>query len=112
MGPASGPRSYRISTSATAPRQLGGLGWGARSGPPIKLNVPARDDRPAIGAVHLGDDPRIDLALLVVGRRRHPELREEAGARGVVELQQGLVGNGRSVALDGLERRPAHVADA
>src|SRR5215470_1276100 len=76
-------------------------------------SVPARDDRPAVGAAtDLADDPRIHLPLLIIGRRRDPELVEEAALGGVVVLEQRVVRNELAIRLDRLQDRAAHVAEA
>src|SRR5262249_38708726 len=76
-------------------------------------SVPTRDDGPPVcAAADLADDPRIDLALLIVGRRRDPELVEEPALGGVVVLEQRVVRNELPVRLDRLQHRAAHVPEA
>src|SRR5207248_9648212 len=76
-------------------------------------SVPARDDRPAIRAApDLADDPRIDLTLLVIGRRGDPELVEQTALDRVVVLQQRVIRDVLAIGLDRLEHRAAHVAEA
>src|SRR5215470_1857389 len=78
-----------------------------------RASVPARDDGPAVGAAaDLADDPRIHLTLLIVGRRRDPELVEEAGLCRVVVLEQRVVRNRLAIRLDRLEHRAAHIPES
>src|SRR5215813_1194200 len=78
-----------------------------------RFSVPAGDDGPAVGAAaDLADDPRIHLALLVVRRRRDPELVEQAALDGVVVLEESVVGDVLAIRLDRFEDRAAHVTQA
>src|SRR5215470_15520435 len=78
-----------------------------------RVSLPAGDDGPAVGAAaDLADDPRIYLALLVVRRRRDPELVEQAALGGVVVLEERVVGDVVAIRLDRFKDRAAHVTEA
>src|SRR5215470_19311459 len=78
-----------------------------------RFSFPAGDDGPAVGAAaDLADDPRIDLALLVVRRRRDPELVEQAALGGVVVLEERVVRNELAIRFDRLQHGAAHVTEA
>src|SRR5687767_9020106 len=74
--------------------------------------LPLGDDREPLHAVDLAEDPRVYLALFVVGRRRDPELGEQSAPQGIVVLQQRLFGDQLSVVLDRLEYRATDEAEA